>query len=105
MKRRISLLRYYPILFNFIKVGRYSILEEYDVFGSNDVLEIIKDFRKKYREKEYFTKPRFDKVGITTLFTFYWKITIDTINFAKKLCKNEKDVMVGGITQMPLQKK
>lgn len=88
---------YYPILFNFIKVGRYSILEEYDVFGSNDVLEIIKDFRKKYREKEYFTKPRFDKVGITTLFTFYWKITIDTINFAKKLCKNEKDVMVGGI--------
>ena len=41
--------------------------------------------------------PRFDKVGITTLFTFYWDITIDTINFAKNLCKKTDDVMVGGI--------
>ena len=29
--------------------------------------------------------------------TFYWDITIDTINFAKQLCKNEKDVLVGGV--------
>lgn len=88
---------YYPTLFQFIKIGRYSILEEFDVFNSEDVLEVVKEFRKRYREKEYFVKPRFDKVGITTLFTFYWDITIDTINFAKQLCKNEKDVMVGGI--------
>lgn len=88
---------YYPILFQFIKIGRYSILEEQDIFGSSDVLDIIKGFRKRYRDKEYFTKPRFDKVGITTLFTFYWDTTIKTINFAKKLCKNIEDVMVGGI--------
>ncbi|HOM35352.1 MAG TPA: hypothetical protein PKZ11_09570, partial [Clostridia bacterium] len=61
------------------------------------VLKILKDYRKKFREKEYFTKPRFDKVGITTLFTFHWDITVDTINFAKKLCKRPEDVMVGGI--------
>ena len=52
---------------------------------------------KKYKDKEYFTNPRFDKVGITTLFTFYWDITIDTINFAKQLCKKPEDVMIGGI--------
>lgn len=88
---------YYPTLFDFIKIGRYSILEDYNIFNSEEILEIVKDYRKKYKDKEYFTKPRFDKVGITTLFTFYWDITIDTINFAKKLCKDEKDVMVGGI--------
>lgn len=88
---------YYPTLFQFIKIGRYSILEEYEVFNSEEVLDIVKEFRKRYRAKEYFTKPRFDKVGITTLFTFYWDITIETINFAKQLCKNMDDVMVGGI--------
>ena len=88
---------YYLALFNYIKVGRYSFLEEHRVFDSEDILEIVKNFRKRYMKKEYFSKPRFDKVGITTLFTFYWDITIETINFAKKLCKDEKDVMVGGI--------
>lgn len=88
--------KYYPSLFQFIKTGKYHALEDV-VFEVEEVLEVVKEFRKKYKDKEYFTKPRFDKVGITTLFTFYWKITIDTINFAKKLCKNEEDVMVGGI--------
>ena len=88
---------YYPVLFNFIKLGKYSILENDHIFENEDVLEAVKEYRKKYKDKEYFTNPRFDKVGITTLFTFYWKTTIDTINFAKQLCKDEKDVMVGGI--------
>lgn len=87
----------YPTIFDFIRLGKYSILEENLVFENPDVLEALKEYRKKYKDKEYFTNPRFDKVGITTLFTFYWDITVDTINFAKKLCKNEKDVMVGGI--------
>ena len=88
---------YYPTLFEFIKIGKYSILESDAVFKDEIVLDAVKEYRKKYKEKEYFTKPRFDKVGITTLFTFYWDITIDTINFAKQLCKKEEDVMVGGI--------
>ena len=88
---------YYPILFAFIKVGKYAVLENEEIFADELVLEILKEYRKKYRDKEYFTKPRFDKVGITTLFTFYWDVTINTINFAKQLCKKEEDVMVGGI--------
>ena len=88
---------YYPILFDFIKHGKYAILETEKIFEDEIVLDTIKQYRKKYKDKEYFTKPRFDKVGITTLFTFYWDITIDTINFAKQLCKNPEDVMVGGI--------
>lgn len=96
---------YYQILFQFIRIGRYAILEEHEVFKSEEVLDIVKEFRKRYRNKEYFTKPRFDKVGITTLFTFYWDITIETINFAKQLCKNIDDVMVGGIMSTLLPSK
>ena len=88
---------YYPILFNFIKLGKYAFLESEKIFEDEIVLDALKQYRKKYKDKEYFTKPRFDKVGITTLFTFYWDITIDTINFAKQLCKKPDDVMVGGI--------
>lgn len=90
---------YYPTLFNFIKIGKYAILEEIEdpIFQDEAVLDAIKAYRKKYKDKEYFTNPRFDKVGITTLFTFYWDITIDTINFAKHLCKKTEDVMIGGI--------
>lgn len=89
--------KFYPVLFDFIKIGRYSILENEDFYNDELIMEIIKDYRQKYRNKEYFTNPRFDKVGITTLFTFYWDITIDTINFAKQLCKSVDNVMVGGI--------
>lgn len=88
---------YYPTLFNFIKLGKYAILDTDPIFENEIVLDAAKEYRKKYKDKEYFTNPRFDKVGITTLFTFYWDITIDTINFAKQLCKNPEDVMVGGI--------
>ena len=87
---------YYPTLFEFIKVGRFSILDD-EIFQPEYIFEAIKEYRAKYVAKEYFTKPRFDKVGITTLFTFYWDITIETINFAKQLCKSIDDVMVGGI--------
>lgn len=88
---------YYPTLFDFIKLGKYAILENDEIFKDENILEAVKEYRKKYKDKEYFSKPRFDKVGITTLFTFYWDITVDTINFAKKLCKKEEDVMIGGI--------
>lgn len=88
---------YYPILFEFIKLGQYSVFESNPIFENEIVLDAIKTYRKKYKEKDYFTNPRFDKVALTTLFTFYWDITIETILFAKQLCKKVEDVMVGGI--------
>ena len=88
---------HYPTLHDFIKFGKYAILDADSVFEDPFVYEVVKEYRKKYKEKDFFKNPRFDKVGITTLFTFAWDVTIETINFAKQLCKSEADVMVGGI--------
>ena len=88
---------YYPKLLEFIRLGKYAIFEGERAFEDEPVLDAIKEYRKKYIDKDYFTNPRFDKVGITTLFTFYWDKTIATINFVKQLCKKSEDVMIGGI--------
>lgn len=79
---------------NFIKKGIYNDDINKIVSYKAGINEILNRYRKKFKDKDF---PKFDKVGITTLFTFYWKKTIETINFAKKLCKSEKDVMIGGI--------
>lgn len=89
--------KYTPELAKYIRYGRKNDIPDSAEFQVVDILDIIKLFRDKYKNEDYFHNPRFDIVGITTLFTFHWKITIDTINFAKKLCKDEKHVIVGGI--------
>lgn len=89
--------KYYPVFFKFIKGGKFEIFEDTDILQNEKLLEIIKEYRLKYTRKEYFSNPRFDIVCITTLFTFYWNITINTINFAKNLCKSKEKVFVGGI--------
>lgn len=57
----------------------------------------LADFRKQFRSGAYYKNPRWDRVCVTTLFTFYWDITIETIEFAKKVCKSPSQVLVGGI--------
>ncbi|MDL2231954.1 hypothetical protein LJC63_00035 [Ruminococcaceae bacterium OttesenSCG-928-L11] len=89
--------RYTPELAKFIRYGKKGDIPDAEEFQEVDILDIIKLFRNKYKNEDYFKNPKFDIVGITTLFTFHWKITIDTINFAKKLCKDERHVIVGGI--------
>ena len=98
---------YKPQICAYIKKG---LTEQFDAIPlSNDnalVRDILLYFRKYYHNKEYFEPDNrlYDRVGITTLFTFYFDITVETINFAKKLCKNEKDVMVGGVLASILPK-
>jgi uncharacterized protein YbcI len=49
----------------------------------------------------------YDKIFITTLFTFYFDMTVETIRFYKKHVKQIKDIYVGGIlaTLMPKELK
>lgn len=57
----------------------------------------LDDFRKQFRSGAYCRNPRWDRVCVTTLFTFHWGLTIETIEFAKKVCKDPAQVLVGGI--------
>ena len=43
---------YYPTLFDFIKIGKYSILENDLLFNNEDVLDVLKEYRKKYKDKD-----------------------------------------------------
>ena len=54
-------------------------------------------YKDYYHKKEYLKHPKWDWVGVTTLFTFYWDITIETILFAKSLVKDVRNIMVGGV--------
>ena len=85
-------------LLNYVRRKSNQIIEvENDITKDLVALNLVVEARKYYRNKGYFKNPPFDRVGITTLFTFYWDITIDTINFVKKLCKSPDGVMVGGV--------
>lgn len=92
--------KYKPDICLYLKKGSKEALERIPLISENVIIEtLFKYYRKYYYNKDYFLPENrlYDRVGITTLFTFYWDITIDTINFAKKLCKTEEGVMVGGV--------
>ena len=89
-----SLGKHFPKLTNYIKTGKYTHLDTIPNFRNSEYEDIIKVYRQRFVKNDVAI---FDFVGITTLFTFYWKKTIATINEAKKFCKPDGRMMVGGI--------
>lgn len=88
------------IIIDAIKTGRKEFVEKLSLDDSvlGWILEEQLTYHKRYYKKEEWkNNPEWDRVFVTTLFTFYWDITIETINFAKLLVKNKKDLMVGGV--------
>lgn len=84
----------------YIRYRRKSDLENIGIDDSEDAIFIypwIEHFKKYYHSGEYKKHPRWDWVGVTTLFTFHWDITIETIEFAKTMVKDQKNLMVGGV--------
>lgn len=91
---------YYFEIMDYIKHGYDDSLQIIINKSKNDskLIELsCKYFRKYYTKKEYFKNPRWDRVLVTTLFTFYWKQTIETVEFAKKIVKDINNVKVGGV--------
>lgn len=89
-----SLGKHFSKLTDFIKSGKYASLDSIPEFRNTEQEELLKSYRDRYKQKVFH---KFDVVGITTLFTFYWKQTIETINFAKYFCKEDGRILVGGI--------
>ena len=98
IKPKINWIKYTPFIQNYIRFGKKEDIPDNQNFSNSDVLDSIEYFRDKFKKKKYQENPYFDIVCITTLFTFNWNITIKTINFAKKLCKDISKIFVGGIS-------
>jgi hypothetical protein len=92
---------YFVTIRQFFKTKKKIFLEEIPIKTSRYqflIYNALDNYKNYYWNKEYEKEPLFDRVYISTLFTFYWKITIDTINFAKKLVHDISQVKVGGVT-------
>ena len=89
-----SFSKYFPSLREYIRTGKSFLLDNIPDFCNlrNEIL--IQDYRKRFRSQDY---PKFDIIAVTTLFTFCWKETIDTINGAKSFLKPEGRILVGGV--------
>ena len=87
-------------IYSFIKTRKVEILSEIPLaqsqfpFWSEETIREAKDY---YWNKTWKKNPEWDRVFVTTLFTFYWDVTVETILFAKLLVKKHKDLMVGGV--------
>lgn len=86
--------KYQSQLYQFIKTGKYAPIEAIPGYRGSNNEALLKLYRKRFTEERF---PQFDIIGITTLFTFYWNETIDTINYCKKFLKKNGRVLVGGI--------
>jgi hypothetical protein len=87
-------------IFDFIKTRKKDVIQNIpfaDSFVPTIAEQIVIDAKDYYWKKLWQANPEWDRVFVTTLFTFYWDITVETINFAKLLVKKEKDLMVGGV--------
>lgn len=96
------------ILFEYIRTRRTDLLDSLPLMipaVSDDekpvknivLFDLVNEAKDKYWKKTWEQEPEWDRVGVTTLFTFYWDITIETIEFAKKLVKTPRNLMVGGV--------
>ncbi len=94
--------KYVPKLIEHIRSGKFAPLDAIPNFRNRESDGILKEYRLRFREEKF---PQFDVVGITTLFTFYWRETIDTINYAKKFCSETGKIIVGGIAASILHDK
>ncbi len=87
-------------IFDYIKTRRREALDSVGVEDSYFGLLLqgkLDDYKNYYWKGKWKLEPEWDRVCVTTLFTFYWDITVDTINFAKQLVKKPKDLNVGGV--------
>ena len=96
LEKSIPWCEYIPDILAYLKTGK---IEENSSFENSlnkqpFALGWLEDYRKQFRNGSYYNGKRWDRVCVTTLFTFYWDITIETIEFAKKI---GKEVLVGGV--------
>ena len=87
------------LIIDFIRIGKKEVLE---VVNSSSrykplVFNWLIHYKNYYKKKEYLNYPKWDRICISSLFTFYWDITVETIEFAKTIIKDKNQILVGGV--------
>ena len=96
----------FEVIQTYIKTKKKALLDELNFEGSYSILLLncINSFADTYRKRDYKNFPKWDRVYVTTLFTFYWKITVETIHYAKRLVNSQEDLHIGGVLASLLHK-
>lgn len=85
-------------IIQYIKKGQSTKYSELTALSESQLVgENLKYYRRYFNKKEYMDDPQWDRICISTLFTFYWEQTIKTINSFKRTCKNIGEVKIGGV--------
>lgn len=88
------------LITEYIKTRNKLVLESLELEQSKFkylVFNSLDSYSDIYKKKDFKNFPKWDRVYITTLFTFYWKITVSTIHFAKNIVKSNDQIMIGGV--------
>lgn len=91
----------------YIKTKKTSLVQELGADQSRFkhlAENCLNSYSDIHRKKDYKNFPKWDRVYVTTLFTFYWKITVETIHYAKHLVKTPDQIFVGGVLASLLHK-
>lgn len=85
----------------FIKSRRKKILSELLLLANVEyhekITSILYKYAKSFKNKTYSNYICYDRIYITTLFTFYWNITIEAIKQSALIVSNTNNIKVGGI--------
>ncbi|MCD7935499.1 MAG: hypothetical protein LUG98_01420, partial [Tannerellaceae bacterium] len=88
------------LIAEFIRTGKKEAFDKLVLEDSERSMTLSSkaiEYKDYYKKGTWEKEPEWDRVFVTTLFTFYWDITVDTILFAKKLVKKRGLFMVGGV--------
>ena len=92
---------------SFIKTKRKKHLDEIltNTKDNHPILsEWLRYYSDYYKKKKYLNEPEWDRICVTTLFTFYWNVTIETIEAVKPLIKDQNELKIGGVMASLLTK-
>lgn len=96
----------HDLLRQYIKTRKTSIVDTLKIDDSvadsgiyDFLVSWIDQFKDYYWKKQYLNpgEREWDWIGVTTMFTFFFDITVKTINQAKNLLKPNGKIMVGGV--------
>jgi len=85
---------------NYLEAKTLPLFDSLDFSESKNqplINECLSYFKDYYGRNKWKDNPQWDRIYVTTLFTFYWKITIETIEFAKFLVKDLNELKIGGV--------